>query len=260
MASLHEDRRRAESFGDDAERYDRARPSYPNELVDDLTSGNPRTVLDVGCGTGIAGRLFAARGCDVLGVEMDPRMAEVARRSGLEVEVAPFEKWDPKGRKFDLLVSGQAWHWINPEVGVEKAAGCLNSQGHFAAFWNHHTHRPEVMSAFEPVYLELAPEILENSPALGGLQALEREHSGFPAERALSANRSFEGIVLRRYRWTKTYTTDQWLDYLLSTSDHHTMDERRRDALVDGLRKALGRLGDRFEVDGMTNFVSAKRV
>src|SRR2546421_6640760 len=64
---IHRDRRRASSFGDDPARYDRARPSYPAELVDELMSSRPARVLDVGCGTGIASRLFAARGCEVKG-------------------------------------------------------------------------------------------------------------------------------------------------------------------------------------------------
>ena len=33
---LHDDRHRAGSFGEDAEQYDRARPSYPAPLIDDL--------------------------------------------------------------------------------------------------------------------------------------------------------------------------------------------------------------------------------
>jgi hypothetical protein len=48
---IHTDRRRAGSFGDHAEQYDRARPSYPAELVDDLVGPDVRRVLDVGCGT-----------------------------------------------------------------------------------------------------------------------------------------------------------------------------------------------------------------
>ena len=36
-------------------------------------------VLDVGCGTGIASRQMAERGAKVLGVELAPRMAEIAR-------------------------------------------------------------------------------------------------------------------------------------------------------------------------------------
>jgi hypothetical protein len=33
--------------------------------------------------------------------------------SGLEVEVAAFETWDPAGRVFDAVIAGQAWHWVD---------------------------------------------------------------------------------------------------------------------------------------------------
>src|ERR1700741_2435678 len=88
----HRQRQVAESFGMDAERYDRARPSYPGALVDQIVAASPgRDVLDVGCGTGTAPRLFQAAGCRVAGVDPDDRMASVARQGGLEVEVAKFE-------------------------------------------------------------------------------------------------------------------------------------------------------------------------
>jgi ubiquinone/menaquinone biosynthesis C-methylase UbiE len=63
---MFEDRSRAESFGAVAQLYDRARPTYPPSLIDALITDSPRRVLDVACGTGIAGALLAARGCDVL--------------------------------------------------------------------------------------------------------------------------------------------------------------------------------------------------
>src|SRR5436305_7380373 len=105
---LFEERSRAESFGAAAELYDRVRPSYPPALLDDLLSDGARTVLDVGCGTGIAAALLAAGRCDVLGVEVDERMAALARAKGITVEVAAFESWDDRGRRFDLLTCAQA--------------------------------------------------------------------------------------------------------------------------------------------------------
>jgi SAM-dependent methyltransferase len=100
----------AQSFGSDPERYDRARPRYPDAMVERIVDSSPgHYVLDVGCGTGIAARQFRAAGCRVLGVEPDARMADLARRSGVEVEVATFEAWDPAGREFDATVAGQAW-------------------------------------------------------------------------------------------------------------------------------------------------------
>jgi ubiquinone/menaquinone biosynthesis C-methylase UbiE len=84
----HSARDAAESFGADAERYDRTRPRYPDDLVARIVAASPGPdVLDVGIGTGIAARQFRAAGCRVVGVDVDERMAEFARRDGFEVEV-----------------------------------------------------------------------------------------------------------------------------------------------------------------------------
>src|SRR6516165_12487746 len=99
MSEPHQHRQVAESFGADAERYDRARPGYPGALVERIVAASPGLdVLDVGVGTGIAARQLQAAGCRVLGVDPDARMAGLARRLGIEAEVATFEAWDPAGR------------------------------------------------------------------------------------------------------------------------------------------------------------------
>src|SRR6202166_2684857 len=102
----HKARAPALSCGGVAALYDKARPSSPPALIDALMDLSPRRVLDVGCGTGKAGRLLVERGCDVLGVEPDPAMAAIARSHGITVEEATFERWADRGRVFDLIVSG----------------------------------------------------------------------------------------------------------------------------------------------------------
>ena len=73
----HHARQIAESFGDEAERYERTRPTYPKAMVDAVLAASPgRDFLDVGTGTGISARPFRQEGCRVLGVEPDERMAE----------------------------------------------------------------------------------------------------------------------------------------------------------------------------------------
>ncbi|HUD80594.1 MAG TPA: methyltransferase domain-containing protein [Streptosporangiaceae bacterium] len=87
-SATHQHREVAESFGSDAARYDRARPSYPGALIDRIIAGSPGAdVLDVGCGTGIAARQFQAAGCRVLGVDPDPRVADLTRIGATEPAV-----------------------------------------------------------------------------------------------------------------------------------------------------------------------------
>ncbi len=50
----------------------------------------------------------------VLWGDVDAPIAEWTRQRELEVEVATFKAWDPAGRAFDAVVSGQTWHWVNP--------------------------------------------------------------------------------------------------------------------------------------------------
>lgn len=86
-------------------------------------------------GTGIAARQFQAAGCKVLGVEPDARMAEFARRNGVDVEVATFEAWGPAVRQFDAVVARTAWHWVDPIAGTAKAAQVLRPDALLAPFW-----------------------------------------------------------------------------------------------------------------------------
>src|SRR6478736_3119307 len=100
LEGIHQDRRRAESFGSAADAYDRFRSGYPGALIDDLLADGPSSVLDVGCGTGKVAAAIAARGFRVVGVEPDRRMAAVARARGVEVDVVSFEDWDSQGERF----------------------------------------------------------------------------------------------------------------------------------------------------------------
>jgi SAM-dependent methyltransferase len=245
------DRVLAESFGADAEQYDRARPGYPNALVDDLLASGAHDVLDIGCGTGIAGRLFLARGCQVLGVEPDARMAEVARDLGLTVEVARFEDWDPAGRTFDLLISGQAWHWVEPVAGLTTVMRVLRSGGLFAPFWNSLTHAPDVRAALEAAYQACAPELISNSVGLGTLRPAAGAE-GDAIRDAMAGSGLFAGVTRRSYDWDRTHTPEQWIEEISTHSPILTLAPERRAALMDATRAGLAAIGP-FTVRYQTN-------
>ena len=131
------------AFGRVADLYDRARPSYPHAVVDELLDfaklRPPATILEVGAGTGKATVLLAERGFAVLGLEPSHEMASLARAKcaqypGVEIIETGFERWHPR-EQLPALVCAGAWHWISPALRYQLAYAALVPGGTLAAIW-----------------------------------------------------------------------------------------------------------------------------
>lgn len=259
-AEPHKARGMAESFGVDAQRYDRARPGYPEALVARIVAGSPGPdVLDVGCGTGIAARQFQAAGCAVLGVEPDPRMADFARARGLKVEVAGFEDWQPAGRTFDAVVAAQSWHWVDPVAGAAKAARVLRPGGRLALFGHVYEPPPEVAEPFAAALRRAAPD----SPFSG--QSARRPLDAYQAVYAEIADKiretgRFEDLEQWRFDWEQRYTRDQWLDLLPTTGGLTRLRPDRLAEVLDAVAEVIDLLGGHFTMNYTTLAATAVRV
>ena len=251
---LYKNRQRALSFGGIATQYERARPSYPPALIERLMEWSPHQVVDVGCGTGRASQLLMARGCDVLGVEPDASMAAIARSHGVTVEAGTFEEWDPRQRMFDLVTSGQAWHWVQPEAGAAKAASVLRPGGHLAVFWNRGRHDPETGAALDVVYARLAPSIAQKSTDL-------RPTMRVPAERvgALQNSGPFTGVESEEFTWETVYDRAAWLDLIATHSDHVTLPDAAKAELLAAIGDVIDSRGGNIPYSYSTLLVVATR-
>ncbi|QZY20986.1 class I SAM-dependent methyltransferase [Streptomyces decoyicus] len=249
----------AESFGSDPERYDRARPRYPDAMVERIVAGTPGAadVLDVGIGTGIAARQFQAAGCGVLGVEVDARMAEWSKERGLQVEVAAFEAWNPADRLFDAVVSGQAWHWVDPVAGAAKAAEALRPGGRLAVFWNAGQPPPDVAEAFSEVYRRVLPDALasrQSTTASDGYSVLcTRAADGIREVGAFGEPEEW------RFDWERPYTRDEWLDQLPTTGLRAQVPPAELAEALAGIGAAIDAFGGSFTMSYTTLVVTATR-
>lgn len=252
-------RRMAESFGVDAERYDRARPRYPDALIAAVVAASPGPdVVDVGCGTGIAARQFQAAGRTVLGVEPDARMADFARQHGTDVEVVTFEDWDPAGRMFDAVAAGQSWHWVDHVAGARKAADVLRPGGTLTLFWHVFEPPASVRDAFATAFRAAVPDSPVNVPA--GQSAVDVYQSMMT--RAADGMRQAGGFgVPERWRFDleRSYTREQWLDLLPTTGGLTRLPAGPLAEVLDVVGTAIDEIGGGFTTTFTTVAISARR-
>jgi SAM-dependent methyltransferase len=121
--------------------YHRHRPSYPAELVAWIatrTSLAPGArVADVGCGTGIATRLFAERGFAAVGVEPNREMLAFARGAGGAFYVqAEASATGLATGSMDLVNAAQSFHWFDAGAALREFGRVLRPGRWCSAFWN----------------------------------------------------------------------------------------------------------------------------
>jgi SAM-dependent methyltransferase len=249
----------------DAERYDRARPRYPDAMVERIVAATPGTdVLDVGCGTGIEARQFQAAGCEVLGVEPDARMADFARRSGVEVEVATFEAWDSAGRVFDAVIAGTAWHWVDPVAGAAKAAQVLRPDGRLAVFWHVFELPPAVTEAFAAVYQRVMPDPPFNVQPTSNVQPARSALDRYQALLTKAADGvrevgGFSDPEQWRFDWEQSYTRATWLDQMPTFGALTQLPPDKVAEVLEGVGAAIDAMGGSFTMRYATVAVTAAR-
>jgi SAM-dependent methyltransferase len=254
-------------FGEVAELYDRHRPTYPDRLIDDLVAiaglDGRQAVLEVGAGTGKATLMLAARGIPVVAVEPSGEMTAVARRNlapfrDVEIEQSDFERWDPRGRRFPLLVSAQAWHWVRPAAGYPKALQALAPHGLLAAFWNlvaWERSDAELRAALLNAYQRAAPELSKDGP----MHPANLCTDGEDWEGEIGAAVGFTDPEIRNYDWDEDYSADEYVGLLATTSDIRLMDERPRTALFAAVTAAIEAPGRPMALPMRTRLCLARR-
>jgi ubiquinone/menaquinone biosynthesis C-methylase UbiE len=129
-----------------ADCYQRHRPSYPAAAIDLVLARcglGPTTLLaDVGCGTGISSRLFAARGVPVVGIEpndeMRQRAEQVAAEPGwakLEYRAGQAEATGLPDASVAAVLAAQAFHWFDPQRALGEFHRVLRPGGWVALMW-----------------------------------------------------------------------------------------------------------------------------
>ena len=232
-----------QTFGEDAELYDRVRPTYPRELFDDLArqvgAEHPR-VLEIGPGTGQATAAMVERGWNVTALELSPGLSEVLRRKypTIEIIVADFDTWDLRTGAYDLVVSATAFHWLDPATRVARCVELLKPGGALAVISTRH-----VAGGSEQLFADVQTcydKFTDDDPAADQMMTADDVP---PDPAGLATTGLFESVQSTKYVWDATYTTAEYLELLSSYSGHRALTTDRRDRLYDCIGALIDRSG-----------------
>lgn len=163
-----------DEWADLAHDYAGHRSGYSNELYDFIAQFGLRrgaSILDVGCGTGIASEPFLMNGFPVTGLDPSPAMLAAATErlpnatfvQG-EAEALPFPN-----ERFDVVISAQTFQWVDRARALSEAHRVLRPHGIIAIWWKHVMSTDPVRQTRDEVVRSLGKEPV-NSALTGGFK------------------------------------------------------------------------------------------
>jgi len=222
--------------------YHSARTGYPDKLFSDIMKisrmGKDGLILDVGCGTGKSTEPFAKRGFSVIGLDIGENLLSIAKRelkkySNVRFRVGSFEKIKFKSNYFDLIVCGQAFHWLDHKVAFKNSVDFLKKDGFFAVF-----------SKFQKKDSRFSSEIMElfvnNCPNYPRDKFTYKEYALGVSKKINESNLFFKPII-KKYISSFRYSKKLYRDLILSFSWVSSLSKDNKKIFVDKLDKILNK-------------------
>lgn len=220
------------TFNTQAERYEKMRPGYVQELYDDIFRlipiGKNSNVAEIGIGGGQATKPVLDTGCTLTAIEYGDRLAELCRAKfkdypNFSVITSKFEDCPCESHSCDLIFSASAFHWIPEEIGYPKVYDMLKSGGVFARFANHpykDKSREQLHQDIQKLYAVYMPG---SKPPAG-----EYSEAQAKARAEIALKYGFTNISWKLYHRTRTFTAQEYTQLLGTYSDHIAIAENTR--------------------------------
>ena len=233
--------------------YDRARPGYPQELYDAVTGfaglGKGAGVLEVGAGTGQATDLFLQGDFMFDLLEVSEEQVEFLRQKyggtpRVTAQMGYFEQYETE-KKYDLIYSATAFHWVDSRSGYPKAWEMLNPGGTLAVFWHMSSvtyYEGGIFDGLNTLKKKYLPQESLGFDEDGILKVKERRIAQIQSGGWFGAPEIYE------YRWTDTYDADRYLTLLNTYSGTQTLSEEKRSRYLEEVRVHINANGGKVEL------------
>ena len=248
------------SFDSDAANYDRVRPRYCPELFEQIfrtaSISSISQILEIGAGTGQATEPFFELGCSVTAVELGEHLADFLKQK--DSDRRNFTVWQgdfldfPEDRKYDLVFSATAFHWVPREQGFEKVKRLLKPGGTLALFWNHpiiggdpdSVDNRTVQSVYEKFGRSKIGKIFDGSSCDAYARALR--------------DAAFADVCCQLFTSERVLTGKEYVLLMRSYSDHIVLPYAERLQLEQEMERAIRGIGDALKIRDVMDLYLAK--
>ena len=250
----HSSEERRQWYSGAARAYRWARPTYPDSLIERVISRlhAKETLLEIGCGPGIATTAFAEKGFSICGVEPSPAACKLARKSceayGKRVTIcnSTFEDYPLRNQRFDAVLAATSFHWVSPEVACQKSAAALNPGGSLILLWATPPQpNDEILQYLQPVYERY------NLAELGYEQHRTQAYYQGNFEnfaKAVGDSEYFESTPVAVETHHSTYSIEKYLALLSTLSGYIALEADVRENL---LAELSDRLAEKLETGAL---------
>jgi SAM-dependent methyltransferase len=226
-----------------ADLYERARPSYPQSLIDALPLAGA-TVVDLAAGTGKLTRLLLAAGAEVIALEPVDAMRAVVRAL-TPAAAALAEALPIRSASVDVVTVGQAFHWFDAPLALAEIARVLRPGGTLALLWNERDHRVAWVAA-----MSVAVHARDPGDAYD-------KNEDWPG--TIGATGLFTPVEVHEAELSHEVDADLVVDRALSTSYIAAADEGTRDAVAAEVRAIVADFPARFDFPHVTVMFTCQR-
>jgi SAM-dependent methyltransferase len=207
-------------------------------LVERCGLGSGSAVLEIGAGTGQATIPMLDLGARVTAIEPGAALVRelLARTAGYRLVTieTTFEDALVPEASFDIVASATAFHWVDPAVGVRKAAQALRDFG-WLAVWSNVYGDPERP---DPFHEAIQPLLRSYAPELSRPEAARPEDVARPEEANDCSD--FDEAEEHVFRWEATHNPAEVRALFSTFSPWIALPAERREPLLDALH-ALAR-------------------
>ena len=225
------------------ELFDKWRVRYSQELFDHIVEecrlNREKKCLEIGPGTGQATEFALETGCDYCAIELGSHLAELLKKKydtyeNFQVINADFEVYPFASGQFDLVYSAAAIQWIKEETAYKKCYSILKEHGYLAMCYMIGDYRTDNPALCEDIGQIYDTYFVSEMPY--------RQKFNYEAGETYG----FRYLGRKDFHGKRSYSAEEYIEYIKTHSDHITLKEECRDPFFQGIRDAILKHGNKI--------------